>query len=232
MTTLMLRAFDATLDSKLNYTINVPIATFDRYHLREAYIPPTAFNINPNNNVLNYVDDVGAKTVTIPIGYYTLPTLITELLTQMNGIGASGANYFNIVSDNNSTILMFSSATGSFSLDFTKSTGPGSLAQILGFQSELYSTTIAWIIQAPFPPNLKWNTAYYVSINNLSTIEYIGGACTFIVPANTTNGIYEARKTTPVNLDGKVKLRITITDDSGNNVNLQNANWYLLLESC
>lgn len=53
-----------------------------RILLKSVFLPNTQYNINANNNQLTYDAGAGDKTITIPVGQYTVTELLDEMIVQ------------------------------------------------------------------------------------------------------------------------------------------------------
>ena len=86
------RAVKSNSATDFTYLLTQPIKFSNRSHKKQYYVrienvrcPISFYNINSNNNVLNWSDaSVPNETVTITPGNYTIDELVTELKTRMD----------------------------------------------------------------------------------------------------------------------------------------------------
>jgi hypothetical protein len=241
---LCLRSNDATLSSNGSYEFQLPNTIKGRYYLRQVSFANTTFPINSNNNTIVYTDNTATRTVNIQPGYYTSTTLLTTLQTAMNAV--SGAGYFTITSDPISTIVSFvGTATftllfGTYLTKFPSANPETTLALILGFPNkDLTASVSTFTAPGTYVPNLSWNQAYYISLNQKGTDRPTVGfgttGCNFIIPVSVSQSnlslalpLYNQY----VDFDSTQFLSVRIRDDAGSVVNFQLGlgSWYMVIE--
>jgi hypothetical protein len=241
---LCLRSNDATLSTSGAYEFQLPNTISGRYFLRQVSFANTAFPINTNNNTIVYTDNSATRTVSIEAGYYTSTTLLTTLQAAMNAV--SGAGYFTLSSDPVSTIISFvGTATftllfGTYLTDFPSTNPATTLALILGFpNTDLTASVSTFTATGTYTPNLSWNQAYYITLNQKGTERLTVGVgsdgCNFIVPVSVSQSnlslalpLYNQY----VDFNSTQVLSVRIRDDSGSIVNFQLGlgAWYMVIE--
>lgn len=202
--------------------------------VQNAQIPYSFYNINVYNNVLK-VSINGLPTIytlTLTRGNYNANTLITELTTQFVSAGITDIT---ITISSVTGILKFTKASGSLTLRYSGST----LMKVLGFLTTQDYTSVAQVINAPYPLNLlgilKIKIASYDlvtnnydsqvggSLNVLATMPIEAGNFGLILYDNVAN--IQSILRVPV-LDG---FDIKLYGDDGNLINFNGIDWSITL---
>ena len=243
--------FNLIIDSSKRIT-NAQLNTNFSVNLQNSYkisgcrlkmisIPLTYYNINSSNNSFVYTDSLGAYSIVITDGFYSITSLIAEvnqLITQLGGI----------------LILAYNSNTGLFSLTqsdnsiFIVSAGGYLLLNALGFAVTGWSsigTYYASSISAVFINSnyLKLNINY-LNTNSIS-INNINDNSTFLIELNTNfmtqkfgdtlfiqniiddSGGKQNTYDEPITLQN---FNVALCDNSNMPLKLNNIDWYAVIE--
>ena len=206
---ILIDSRDRNQDLYLNtnkYRIKLPfeLKNIKSISLINAAIPNTQYVINENNNKIYFqetnlqVTNETYYTSTIPVGYYTLSELLTEIMTQMNSVGLSSytvtenENKINILSDltggDNLFNLIFAGNSETFG-DNTRTTYiSNSIGPVIGFDKT----------------NLTGSSSYTGTKDyNLSEDPYL-----FLNIENINNKIFSSKNYTEDNIFGKIPLNV------------------------
>ena len=235
----MIRSGDGSQISG-DYIIPLSGCAARSYRVVECLLPNTCYPITTgSNDVLIWMDGSVPRQCSIPQGYHTYDTLPNALTTAMNTVSGS-SNTLTVTKLDLTGQLSFS-ATKPFTLNFwddpNKVTPATTLGRILGFENYNYAATGSgpYTLTAPYPINLAWNMAFYVTIRDSSTqVRYSDSTCSFVVPITVSENnmtVYRPVRECRFRLEEDVeKLRLNITDDSNKSVNFQGSNFYIMLE--
>ena len=133
--------------------------------VQNAQIPMSFYNVNVYNNILQITYNSLPYTITLTRGNYNSNTLITEITSQLAG---------QLITDITITI---SSVTGiiklvrSGGLNFTI-LSTGTINKTLGFATGTNYTSVAGILNAPFPLNLLGLLKLKIASLELSTYNF------------------------------------------------------------
>jgi hypothetical protein len=133
--------------------------------IQNAQIPMSFYNVNVYNNILQITYNSLPYTITLTRGNYNSNTLITEITSQLAG---------QLITDITITI---SSVTGiiklvrSGGLNFTI-LSTGTINKTLGFATGTNYTSVAGILNAPFPLNLLGLLKLKIASLELSTYNF------------------------------------------------------------
>lgn len=202
--------------------------------IQNAQIPYSFYNINVYNNVLKVSVD-GLPTVytlTLTRGNYNANSLITELTTQFTNAGLTGIT---ITISSITGLLKFTKTSGSLTLRYSGST----LMKVLGFLTTQDYTSVAQVLDAPYPLNLlgilkikiasfdlvtnNYDSQVGGSLNVLATIPIEAGNFGLILYDNVANIQSILRVPT---LDG---FDIKLYGDDGNLINFNGIDWSITL---
>ena len=111
-------------------TNNNDLHQVSRVVLKSAIIPNNAYNIDANNNVLNFVNTGSAGPYTIPIGQYTTATLITAIEALITDL--------TITQSTLTDRLTFTMAVNTFTIDPDPTTNPMAIIVLLFNKIERY----------------------------------------------------------------------------------------------
>lgn len=212
------------------------------YRLKAVSVPNTVYTIENGVNSQFFVrfPTLGATwyTVNMP-NYYisdgnTLATLLSSSLNSSNPVIT--ANPFVMSYDNYTSKIQFSNALQIFDLSFNKT---NSLGNILGFPPGIYSSSAlapAATLRSSTILNLTRTAALFILIdefNNYLQNAKTGINYTFMLPNNVSSLYFIDSffdQTGVLNQFAK-ELNITIYDENDRIVDLQNVDWYMVLES-
>jgi hypothetical protein len=107
--------------------------SFDSATLLNFSCPKSYYLINTTNNIFNVIEDSSTTIITIPVGNYTLNTIVAQLKTLLEGCNWT----YTVTSSQSTGKLTFSVSgnTGQPSFDFTSDNSPYA---ILGFEQAIY----------------------------------------------------------------------------------------------
>lgn len=142
------------------------------YGLKSAIIPKSNYNIPAVRNTFT-IDEGGVSTITITPGNYTMTTLLAEIKTQLDLLGAS---VFTLTYDSTSGKVTISSTGAAFILNPTLDLAQGSILYKLGFNPGVAYTGNP--ITAPNVADISGIKAAYIKIKQLT--QYM---------RNTTNSV-------------------------------------------
>lgn len=197
--------------------------------LLNAQIPISFYNINYTCNVLYYNRGTN-KTITMPIGNYTITSFISTLQQSFSTLGDNITITFN----QSTGILTFTSASG----DFTFYTANTTMFRVIGFDTGTDYTSSGGILLATNPFNLTTITQISISSDTLVTHSYSTNSVANILftlsvdksPFNYL--IYNLQQNS-----SRVILRnrsidaisIKLKDEYGNFINFNNQEWNMTL---
>jgi len=192
--------------------------------LVNAQIPASMYQINYSNNQIKF----NATNYTIPVGNYTVYTLMSELTTLL---GSSWTFNFNSL---NNTMTMNNTSS------FTVTDSANSLFPIIGLIPGITYSSTANSLICPFSVNftglnrvnIKSTSFYLKAVSMDSTNE---SRILATVPLNTAqNGVafYENKNDYKTQFSNSEisSIAIEITDDSSNYINFNNVDWTLTLQ--
>jgi hypothetical protein len=212
------------------------------YRLKAVSVPNTVYTIESgvNNQFFVRLPTLGPTwyTVNMP-NYYisdgnTLAILLQNTLNLVNP--AITANPFVMSYDNYTSKIQFSNATQIFDLSFNRT---NSLGNILGFAPGVYSSSALGppaILRSLTIVNLTRTAALFITIkefNNYLQNARTGKNYTFMLPNNVSSLYFIDSffdQTGILNQFAK-ELNISIVDENDRLVDLQNVDWYMVLES-
>lgn len=146
------RISNSTSSSQFAYNLDAPYQNVKALRLASVILPLSVYNVNSNNNHIDYTD-TGSKTVTITPGQYSISSLVTAVQTAMN---AAGSAVYTVTFNSITNKVTF--AIGSGSVSFQNGTGANaatSLARVLGFLPNIDTVGAASVT----PPNCVDMTA-------------------------------------------------------------------------
>jgi len=230
---------DYNTTTSSNYLLNSAEDIYGSYRLKAISIPNTIYTIdNSINDTFRLIYPSGGTTYPIDVSTcyitdgFTLATVIQDAL---NGAG-TGAT-FTVTYDDLVSKLVISNPTNQFRLDFSNnSLAP--INSILGFPYGVYSstTTSPYTITSPLIVNLTRTPTLFITIrqanNYLQNIK-TGVKYTFLIPNNVTSLYFiDSFFDQTVVFNKYVRqLNVTVKDENNRIVDLQNIDWYMVLES-
>jgi hypothetical protein len=202
----------------------------DQYHIYlsvvNASIPLSYYNVNNNNNTLNYQLSGGsAITIVLTNGNYnvnTLMTLLNSVLTNFTVSYNSITNKYNFV--HATTDFTFYNTSTCFSILGLTSNDQLSIARILPSNRCINLSPLRTFM---ISSNLKTGNV------NLSATEILNILCTIPIVSNNTGVVnYSNDNDFKCNLYTNVlgSINIKITDQDGNNIDFNGVNWFLTLQ--
>ncbi len=162
-------------------------------------------------------------------------TLASIIQNALNGAG-SGAT-FTVSYDDLTSKLIISNPANQFQLDFSNnSLAP--INSIMGFPYGVYSSTTVtpFTITSPTIVNLTRTPTLFITMrqaNNYLQNVKTGVKYTFLIPNNVTSLYFiDSFFDQTVVFNKYVRqLNVTVRDEDNRIVNLQNVDWYMVLES-
>ena len=196
------------------------------FHLVDAQIPVSFYNINYTNNVLKYQISSINYTITVIPGNYNFTSLANILIA---GFFANG-HIFTITINKQTGIITFATPATNFILQVS------SIFITLGFPAS-NQTSSGFSLTATYPLNLfgitkiKINSSFFNSYNYDSATNGMSNLVSIIPVDQPAFGliIYENKS------DAKYTLRtnavdeidLTLTDQNDNLINFNNIDWQL-----
>lgn len=196
------------------------------FHLVDAQIPVSFYNINYTNNVLKYQISSVNYTITITPGNYNFTSLANILIA---GFFANG-HIFTITINKQTGVITFATPATNFILQVS------SIFSTLGFPASNQIST-SFSLTATYPLNLfgitkiKINSSFFNSYNYDSATNGMSNLVSIIPVDQPAFGliIYENKS------DAKYTLRtnavdeidLTLTDQNDNLINFNNIDWQL-----
>ena len=202
-----------------------------RIELKSALIPNTYYNINANNNLFFFPNsDSGLSSYTVPIGQYTIATLITELNTLVA-----------VLTVTESTLtgrLTFTISAGT--MDIISDSAVNPMAPILGMLVTVLAT--AGPVTVSGVPNLNGLKSVYISSQSLSShssmiaSEKLKRNIFCSIPVDVPYGVYMTWDENDNTLDYTLfashknisSIDIKLLDDNNDVVDLNGLDWELI----
>lgn len=122
-----------------NYNLNPVINNAEAFAVSGFYGVNTVYNVDARNNRLYFIefDTISTiRSITVPVGNYTITSLITQINTSMT---AAGTNVYTLTNNTLINIITITAATKTFNLV----AGPNDLYYELGFDSSVFTTNVA-----------------------------------------------------------------------------------------
>ncbi len=229
MTIIELSSKDRENGSSSNGSIKLNFSLDHEYKIKEFIMPNNIYSIDGSNNIIYFNESSVARTATLSVGTYSPTQLASEIKTQMD-IG--GINTYTITYQNNTNKFSFvSSANFGFTFN-TNNTN--SSYKILG-KDEV--DDIEGLSQASENPiDLNKHLIIYMNIpdaNNDLTISN-NYKTSFIISENVSFSDIIRQDYNNSNIilffRDKSTIHYYIHDRDGNEINLNNSDWSLLLE--
>lgn len=204
----------------------------------------TLYNIDSNNNTINFFENSLNKTATLASGFYNANTLSTEIsnvLTNASGgyntytvTYSTLTNKYTISAANNFQLLFSSGANASVSpfkvMGFSNSNGTSGIDTTLGTSTTGYDIV-----------NLTLPLSFYVQINSFGSSNFKstdGDTFTFYVPSVSSNGqIIEYRSggyfeqwiNIPSNMNVIERINVVLRGRDGKDLNLNGSEFEMVL---
>ena len=196
------------------------------FHLIDAQIPVSFYNINYTNNILKYQISSINYTITVIPGNYNFTSLANILIA---GFFANG-HIFTITINKQTGVITFATPATNFILQVS------SIFTTLGFPSS-NQTSNGFSLTATYPLNLfgitkiKINSSFFNSYNYdsatngmsnlISVIPVDQPAFGLIIYENKSNATYTLRT------DVVDEIDLQLTDQNDNLINFNNIDWQL-----
>jgi hypothetical protein len=232
-----------------NFTFHTNESMYGSYRLKAVSVPNTVYTIDGSgqqvNNIMNII--AGGVTYTLNMPNYYISdgnTLSTLLQNALNAITFAGATSFVVSYNNYTSKLLFTVTTVlAAPIQFYFPTS-GSLAGILGFAPGVfYNLTLTaagppavYSISSATIVNLTRIPAIFIKINqfnNYLQVAKTGVNYTFMLPNNVSSLYFIDSffdQTGVLNQFANL-LDISLRDENGRLVDIQNVDWYMVLES-
>ena len=204
------------------------------YRLKAVSVPNTVYTIENGINNQFFIR-IAATWYTINMPNYYISDGNTLAILLQNTINTVVPNPFVMSYDNYTSKIQFSNAAVTFDLSFNQT---GSLGNILGFAPGIYSSSagLPAILRSMTIVNLTRTPALFILIkefNNYLQNARTGKNYTFMLPNNVSSLYFIDSffdQTAILNQFAK-ELTISIHDEFDRLVDLQNVDWYMVLES-
>lgn len=230
-----------------NFKLYCADSLYGAYRLKAISIPNTVYTIDAGINntffieIYNNAGVLLSRTNIIMASYYisdgaTLATLVQDTINAAIPIYPFTVSY-----DDNTSKLIFTNATNPFKFDLS-SNYDSPLNSIIGFGKGIFNSnpfpgaSPAYTLSSQYIVNLTRTPTLFISIaecNNYLQIANTGKTYTFMIP-NNVNSLYFIDsffdQTAIFNQFSK-ELNITLRDDKNRIVDIQNIDWYMVLES-
>jgi hypothetical protein len=234
---LRINSSDRSVESVSKYDIiyrnnNYDAQLIKRVELKSAVIPNTEYNINASNNTWNFPNTLnGTASFTIPVGQYTITTLITEMQTLVPGL---------TVTQSALTDKLTFAIAGNF--DMISDPAINQLAPILGISTTVLTT--AGPETADDLPNLTGLTKVYISSKALGsdksmiTADKVNQNVFATVPVNVPYGTTQIHEEFSSNtLDRSTfqahknlnKIDVQLLDGNNRVIDLNGLDWEIIL---
>lgn len=245
---IVINSQDRSKGNSSDFTMNLknPIRLNGRkkIKLKNIVMYNTFYNINDNNNKIDFYENLMNKTITLSNGSYNINNLITHIENLLNSISSGYAVY--TVSYSSITFKLTISSTENFRLLFKS--GLNSLTspyKELGFVEEdgilPIDTNLDNITTSNNIVNLSLPMNLYVSINNwngLNIQDTSGTYSSFVIPViiksgqiiNFNGNDIEQFIEIPTNINIIYNLQININSINNKLINLNNSEWSIILE--
>lgn len=231
---------DYNTTSSSDFLINSAEDIYGSYRLKAISIPNTVYTIdNSINDTFNLIYPSGGTSYPIDVSTsyvtdgFTLASLVQNALN-----GAGTAATFTVSYDELTSKLVISNVTSAFQLDFSNNyLAP--INSIMGFGYGIFSssTTSPYTLVSSEIVNLTRTATLFITIrqanNYLQNIK-TGVKYTFLIPNNVTSLYFIDSffdQTAIFNRNGNRQLNINVKDEQNRIVDLQNVDWYMVLES-
>lgn len=197
-----------------------------KWRLVEALFPVSMYNITANNNEFLFTENV-ARTATIPPGFYDSETLATALIAAMNTI-SGGYNTFTFTINADTKILTI---TGT---EVWRVTSANELSAVLGFPAAV-SAVMQVSHAASYPVHFGKQLAFNIIIDEAApaVVTTAGHTLTFTIPilANSQSVMFYAppRAAQEITFRSCSSIHVRVVDEQNRPLDLQQADWYLLL---
>lgn len=227
---LQINSADRINGTPSKFTVNVPFQfTSNRFKLIYAAIPNSIYNVSLYNNTITILEGSTRVSVTIPVGYYSYPTLYTAMANALTTASTIASTY----TVTTSNLLVTITSSGSFRIVYDSSP----LLQYLGYPrtgtSAAAASQMAALAPALSPSQL------YITLSGFSNAVYTTNQrvnATFIVPMNASIGQYNNltevdlfHQHAETNKKDMLSVTISVADVNGNIVALM-ADWSIILK--
>jgi len=162
-------------------------------------------------------------------------TLASIIQNALNGAGTAAT--FTVTYDDLTSKLVITNPTSQFQLDFSNNT-LAPINSIMGFPYGIYTSTASapYTIISPTIVNLTRTPTLFITIrqaNNYLQNVKTGVKYTFLIPNNVTSLYFiDSFFDQTVVFNKYVRqLNVTVRDEDNRIVDLQNVDWYMVLES-
>jgi hypothetical protein len=221
-----------------DFAIQLPalVSKATRVSLLAALVPNTVYNITSSNNVIPITISGTTYNATLTAGKYSAGNLATEMQTKMSAaVAATGATF--AVSISVSSFLCTITCSTTCTINFGSSSSPWA---VLGFPNA--STGAGTTFTGTRAVQLNRPAAVFINVRdwNQSSLAVTGTGSsrpTFIVPMSNDPGNVSTYSTQndfrqTVDLPGLTfgTLRIAVTDNDNNTIELNGGEWSCLLE--
>jgi hypothetical protein len=236
--------FNYNTTNSNNFNISCADSLYGSYRLKAISLPNTIYTVDSGINNTFYMSITAGPSnvlITVPNSYLTdgttLATVIQTAINTNATIAASGV-VFTVGYDIVTSKLTITNNTNPFQLDLSNNyLAP--INSIIGFSYGVYNSNTAvapYSITSNQIVNLTRTPSIFITIqeaNNYLQNVNTGMRYTFMIP-NNVNSLYFIDsffdQTGIFNQFAK-ELSITLRDDQNRIVDIQNVDWYMVLES-
>ena len=200
------------------------------YALQNAILPVTQYNINSGNNVIYFTENATAKSVALPVGYYTSTTLPAAVASAMTTASGGFSTYTSSLNATSQQLTI--TAGNNFALTFGTNTA-NSAATALGFAA--VDTAAATSQTSNQVVNLLGTLCFNILISDVTgTSSTKGSGASFVVPIDQNSlsvVVYDGKHPLQkVHFESPVKnLRVQLFQDNGQPLSLNACDWQMTL---
>jgi len=196
------------------------------FHLVDAQIPVSFYNINYTNNVLKYQISSVNYTITVSVGNYNFTSLAQQLVAGF----LANSHIFTITINKQTGVITFATPATNFILQVS------SIFSTLGFPASNQTST-SFSLTATYPLNLfgitkiKITSTFFNSYNYDSATRGLSNLISVIPVDQPSFGliVYENKSDAKYTLRTNVvdNIDIQMTDQNDNLINFNNIDWQL-----
>src|SRR5579875_3863328 len=217
--------------TQFQITFNKILQNVKKVKLTNVILPNVIYNVTNNNNILNWTVSGNIYQYVIPPGYYTITNLLTTIQNGMNNI--INNNYV-LTFSYTSQLVTISAANVMFNINFNVA---NSCYTLLEFPPTVTPPNIS--MTGTNAPSLINPVNLFLNIQELGlNTKVLDKECTFYIPlVNQNSTLLYLNKNDlgkqvikffyPQNM---TTLTVTLTDESGNLINLLGLDWTFVLE--
>ncbi len=204
-----------------------------RYHMLDATIPVSFYNINYTNNKLYYVILATTYEIVVPVGNYNFNSLSARLILDFAGNG----HLFDVLINKQNGIIQFYHTDNEYYL--LNKAGGSTMLEVLGFIETDNQYSVSDSIYPTYPLNLLgiqklkiYSTA--LSSSNIDVSKQGMSNLIGLIPVDQPSFgliVHENKNQTKFKVRNDIidEIDIQIYDENGNLVNFNNIDWTITL---